>query len=174
MEFDDHIKSELVRLCHGKSDSAQPDGIVVSYEVQCADNAESVANKAKRVLTVIDEYSLRTSWPDRMVWVAALPDWFVAACKPELSDEESRQHLQWWDSLDEAKKQEYGKQHRPWSLENWLFWFAPEQRSWFLWEMNVNSDKELLLSIVVQDLPFASGALEWLLRAAGGMTMDEV
>lgn len=174
MEFDDRIMAELHRLKHGNNPVAQPNGILVSYDVQCADDAESVAMKVKSVLIVVDEYSLRTSWPSRQEWASALPEWFVAACKPESSDEESRQHLEWWDNLDEAEKQRYGKQHRPWSLENWIFWFVPVQRSWFWWETKAKSGDGLLMSIVVDSHPFASGALEWLLRAAGAKTMDEL
>src|SRR5947209_1699410 len=98
MDFDDRLVAELHRLKHGVDPDAQPDGLLVSYNVRCNGDGPSVVSKAKEVLVAVDEHTLRDTWPSRDEWVSFLPAWFVTACKPELTPEQSSQHLEWWDS----------------------------------------------------------------------------
>jgi hypothetical protein len=173
MDFDDRIVAELNRLRQGVTPGAEPRDLLVSYNVRCMVDSLVVVSKAKEVMTAVDEHSLGDTWPSRDEWASILPTWFVAVCKPELTPEQSRQHLEWWDSLNEAQKVTYAEQPRPWSLANWVFWFTPAHRSWFWWDVRVKNCDVFDLLIEVEGHPFASGALGWLLRASGAQLVEE-
>jgi hypothetical protein len=59
-----------------------------------------------------------------------------------------------------------GHDDDPWTAMDWLYWFEPEQRSWWWWDARATEDA-FEIRVAVEDYPFGIGALRWLLKAAG-------
>jgi len=60
-----------------------------------------------------------------------------------------------------------------WSLLNWLHWMQPEERPWVWWDGRVETDSQARISVIVEGWPYPRGALDWLIRAAGALGVDE-
>jgi hypothetical protein len=95
----------------------------------------------------------------------------VEACAPEVSQEEAERELARRRRLSWKARAELEARAR-WSLDNWLYWFEPPQRSWEWWDGRVEGADRVRISLVVDGFPFAWGALGWLLRAAGAVSVD--
>lgn len=102
-----------------------------------------------------------------------LPAWFVAGCAPEQSVEEAQEWLNWWRRLDDDGRAK-AERERPWSVADWLFWLAPDERQWYWWDAVVDDDHSARIFVEVAGWPAALGALGWLLRVAGATTVEEV
>lgn len=137
----------------------------------CPGRAGEALAKIRDALISVDLNSLRDPWPSREEWSSLLPSWFVDACAPEFTDEESTRWLKWWDGLDENQKRWEAGRPAPWSLGDWVYWFTPEMRTWHWWEGEILDESNFHLSIMLQEP--ATGALDWLVRAAGATLMEE-
>lgn len=175
MDYEEElVRGELKRLTHGLEFDACPPGFgLVDYNIRCPGRMEEAAAKIRDAMISIALNSLRDSWPDREEWSALLPGWFVDACAPERSEEESKRWLKWWDGLDWDQKQREAQRPKPWSLEGWLHWFSPEMRTWYWWRGEILDESNFRLSIMTQEWPPVVGALAWLVRAAGATMTEE-
>jgi len=99
------------------------------------------------------DHSNPTGW-----WQQQLPAWFVSQCAREKNPEESKKWLEWWLTLSHEERLIEMKK-APWSLKNWLFWFAPVNRTWFWWNSEIANAHTLLIHICVVETPGAVGAL---------------
>ena len=77
------------------------------------------------------------------------PDWFVAACAPEQTPEELQRWLRWWRELPPAEKSR-AEAEQPWSLDDWVHWMQPDERTWFWWDARVEDERR---AVVVVDVP---------------------
>lgn len=80
-----------------------------------------------------------------------MPEWFVAACSPERTAEKTS-----------------------WTLADWLYWMEPDERQWFWWDARIDGEGATTVLVEVPRWPSATGALEWLLRAAGASSVKVV
>jgi len=164
-------KIELKRLLEGVAPGERPRGVgLVVFEAQCASSANEVHEKVREVLQVVLSQS-GDHWPTLSTWKELLPSWFVVACAPEKTLEDQERWLQWFKNLP-SDEQSLVQNQAPWTLAGWLYWLQPENRSWFWWNGSVVSDDILRVEVEVDSSPFASGALEWILRAAGATGVD--
>jgi hypothetical protein len=139
---------ELVRLGHvGAADELPGSTGLLRYVVEAPDPAGVIA-RVTEVLRVVLERSGQT-WPSLDEWRRVLPGWFVAGFAPERS----------------------GQEQDGWTLEAWLYWLEPEQRSWFWWGAEHRADRVEVL-VDVDSWPYPDGALRRLLHVAGAWTVD--
>lgn len=166
------LEAELERIAHGPPPKAKPGGIgTVRFTVRCPLGSDDVLTKAKSVLRCVDKAALE-NWPSEEEWAEILPDWFVAACAPEMSRAQAEEWLASWKRLskDEQARVELEKD---WSLADWLYWMEPANREWFWWDTKSADDVDhILVAIEVDGWPFPWGALRWLFKACGASAVD--
>jgi hypothetical protein len=54
-----------------------------------------------------------------------------------------------------------------------VHWFRPGERYWYWWDAEVKDTNTIHIKVIVQDEPFPWGSLDWLLRAAGALSVEE-
>jgi hypothetical protein len=164
--FQERLANERRHLIEGPAPAEKPGGMgTVRFMVRCSGNAEQVIEKAKAVLMVVNENSAG-EWPSDDRWRELLPSWFVARCGPDLSQEQAEAETARWRALSRDEQIRWEEERR-WSLANWIYWFKPENRHWYWWDAKPLDDKVLVVAVEAHEWPFPSGALAWLLRAAG-------
>ena len=167
----DRLEDEFRRLNGGVQSDEMPEGLgTVRFVVECPGNAAEVADHAKQVLLVVNQNS-RSAWPTESEWFNLLPDWFVAACAPEMTQGEAEDYLTWWKSLPDDEQVRVKKEQR-WSVQDWLYWLHPDERAWYWWDALDVDANALIVAVVIYDWPFPWDALEWLLRSAGATRVD--
>ena len=152
---------ELRRIDAGPVPGEAVDGFLVHVAVGTPRPPETLC-RVRDVLRVVLSYLGTSSGED---WARLLPAWFVSACSPELTPAEAEAALARWRADPVAHDAD------PWSLSGWLYWFEPENRSWWWWDGQIEGDDRLGITIVVEGHPFADGALRWLLLAAGAASV---
>lgn len=166
------VEDELRRLRHGPRQDEKPTFLPVDYTVRCGGEAELVLLRARQVLEIVLQASLR-SWPSLKEWRSLLPKWFVDASSRERSAEEADEWEAWWSTLsrEEQIRAELGVK---WSLGEFLASFSPEGERWWRWWDGVVGDQGTLnITVPAPDLPLAWDELHWLLHAAGANEVYE-
>lgn len=121
------------------------DGFVIEYITTCRPGCgEVILNEAKNILLLINKNTF-PKWPDLDGWLSILPRYFIDS----FSDDD-------------------------WIFENWIYWFEPENRFWFLWSLEPVDDTHLKISILVHEHPFLSEALEVLFMKLGTDELEEI
>lgn len=157
---------ELRHLDIGPRPGEQAGGVgTVMVVAGCRGDADSVAERAREALRAVLMHA-GPPWPSLAEWQRLLPSWFVKSSAAERSREESERWLTWWRSLPPAERAKASRARR-WTLANWLYWFQPEERQWFWWDMVIENSDTLRVVVEVSSWPAPLGALEWMLRAAG-------
>lgn len=164
------LEREIARLSASPPEWEKPSNLgVVRFIAACPGNSWEVIANAKKALSVVSSESL-DRWPATDRWEKILPDWFVKKCAPEMSPEEAERWLTRWQSLS-ADEQEKEEKVKRWTLPDWLYWLEPQRRDWFWWDATERDRNTVILAVEVIDWPFPWGALSWLLRASGAMTV---
>ena len=141
-------QEELVRLGQVGAAGELPGSTgLLRYVVEAPDPAVVIA-RAADVLRVVLERSDPT-WPSLDEWRRVLPTWFVAGFAPETT----------------------GQGQDAWTLEAWLSWLEPDERSWFWWGAEHRGGRVEVL-VDVDSWPYPDGALHWLLHVAGASAVD--
>ena len=164
------LERERQRLLSGAY--GRPDGIgTVRFIVRTTtDRPADIVARTREVLLIVNEAS-RVVWPSAEKWRKLLPSWFVASCAPERSKQEADAWLAQWEAMSWEEKQRVERDKR-WSLQNWLYCFQPEERTWYWWDAANIDDGSAIVAVEVESWPFPWGELSWLLRAAGAETVD--
>lgn len=165
-------RTDEIRHLHvGSELGEKPKGIgVVQFVASCPGNAEVVLHKCREVLEIVLNQD-PDNWPTDDNWYLLLPEWFVSASSKKTLEEEE-QWLKWWQKLS-WKEQVRASKEKQWSVDNWIYWFQPDERTWFWWDATIESPKKIKVKVEVKELPFASGSLNWLFRAAGATSLEE-
>lgn len=164
--FQERLANEHRHLIEGPLPDEKPGGMrTVRFIAWCRGNAQQVIESSKVVLMIVNENSAG-EWPNDDKWRELLPSWFVARCGPELSQEQAEAEMARWRTLT-REEQVREEESELWSLSNWIYWFKPENRYWYWWDARPLDDKTLVVAVEAHEWPFPSGALVWLLRAAG-------
>ncbi|MFF0266904.1 hypothetical protein [Kribbella sp. NPDC004536] len=159
---------ELQRLRQSSSDAANKASIQLSAE--SADSAE-LLSRCTEVLEVVLQRP-EPAWPDLSVWQRVLPAWFVQACAPERTAEEAQADLIRWRTLSPAEQKCADEESR-WSLSDWLWWLEPDNRTWYWLGADLIGRHQLLIYLETDGDPSPTGAIHWLLKAAGAARVDE-
>jgi hypothetical protein len=168
--FQERIANERRHLLDGPAPDEKPGGLgTVRFLGWCSGSAEQIIERAKAVLTVVNQHSAG-EWPTDQTWRELLPAWFVARCGPELSQEEAEAEMARRKKLPPEEQKRAAEEG--WSLLNWIYWFQPENRYWYWWDAKPLDDKVLVVVVEAHEWPFPSGALAWLLRAAGAERVE--
>lgn len=165
---------EAQRLKTSPEPGARPGALgTVQFTAACAGDAPQVLQRARDILAIINARTLAT-WPTSGEWRALLPQWFLSACAPSKTKEESDRFMAWWRTLP-PEEQARVEREEAWSLDAWLYWMTPENRSWTWWDARAFNRDSLIIAVEVKDWPFPWGALRWLFRAAGAenLTADD-
>jgi hypothetical protein len=159
-------RDELERIQWGPEPGQALGGLgSVRIVTHCQAGAENVLNRAKRVLEIMCAGApVSSASPEQ--WSRRLPEWFVKQLAPEPSDAEVAKYL----SLPYEERMK--AKDDPWTLSAWLYWFQPENRYWFWWDGVAADEKTLIVAIEVTEWPFPWGALKWLLKAAGAISVE--
>ena len=159
------MRDEAQRLRLGPEPSQKPGEIGTAIiNVKCSKGAESVLGKVKEVLTIVlNQYAV---WPSLAEWKRTLPMWFVHACRAEITKEEADREQKQSRSLSPQARARY-ESTIGWSLEDWLYWFEPQNRHWFWWNASIEDPTTIRLEIEISEWPFPWDDLRWLLRCAG-------
>jgi hypothetical protein len=170
-EFVQRLDAELQRLTGDSTNGTQPLGLgTVRFRAQCPGNTELVLERSKSILIQVNRLS-RSDWPTYEQWTQSLPSWFLVRCQPEKNSAEAAKWLKTWRELPQ-EEQDYVRRECPWSVSGWVYWFQPDNRTWYWWDAIKNDQHNMTISVAVYDWPFAWGALSWLLRAAGARSVD--
>lgn len=149
-----------------------PSGVgTTTVLAHCRGDADSVAERARDVLRAVLAHA-GPPWPALADWRNLLPNWFVDSAAPERSQEEAQRWLVWWRSLPPDKRAKAAREEI-WTLANWLYWLEPEERQWFWWDALVENPQTLRVTVEIRGWPVPLGTLNWLLRAAGAVQVDE-
>jgi hypothetical protein len=144
---DSHLRLELAHLSDGATADSAHVGLGPFAFRFAAPHPGEVLGRAKAVLSVAITAMLEGWDPAEDVVPAGIPVWFSEACAPEDTATEDR-----------------------WSLMAWLRWCDPDERQWFWWDARVVAPGVGEVLVETTGAPFPSGALRWLLTAAGGCT----
>ena len=126
-----------------------------------------IIGRAEDVLMTVDRQVAR-GWPAAAKWREVLPEWFVNACAPEMTESESEAWLKRWDGMSEEERA-IEESSKSWSLLDWIYWMHPEHRTWFWQGTDASSGR---VRVACDSWPFPSGYLFWLLKAAGAERME--
>ena len=165
------VQDELRRIRSGPahSEAAVGAGAFVLRGI-CPGNAAEVSGRIREVLhTVIGSIAHK---PTEGEWLDRLPHWLKREFVPAMSQAEAAQWLARWESMT-AREKAAEDHNAHWALEDWLYWFEPEQRHWEFWDCRAISEDLVRLSITPEDWPFAHAALDWLIRVAGATKVFE-
>jgi len=167
---------EGVRIFRGPE--GEPDGLLRRFLGDTGSESDFALQRCKDLLIAVTHWipAPGERQPTLDDWRARLPDWFVAACAPELTEAEAAEEMKAWRALDTEGKALYEAEH-PWTLANWLAWFAWDsdvQRSWRWWDGGVIDDARFWIDVEVLNDPGAVGSLLWMMRAAGARPVVEV
>jgi hypothetical protein len=169
--LDDRFEQERWRLRVSPSPDSKPGGLgTVQFTARCSGNAAQVLARAKEILTVISE-SCTVPWPSVAEWQKRLPRWFLDRCAPAMTEEQAEKWLAAWRKLPPAERDRAEKE-KPWSLEGWLYWMEPGNRSWTWWDGCDQDTNALALAIEVVDWPFPWGSFRWLIIASGAESIE--
>jgi hypothetical protein len=171
-----HMTNEFNRLQDNAfSNQLNSDLDIVPYLVLCHKNIDRVLEKSKEVLLIVDQTLLNQKQDLKVAeWSLLLPTWFVEKCKPEKTEKEYLEYLEWWDNLTNEEKIEQGKLPRTWSLSSWLYYLDVERRSWYWWNFKILDTERAIVYLETRGHPFPSGAFDWLLRASGAYKVEEI
>lgn len=121
--------------------------------------------KAKDLMRIVSGVDAE-SWRVYDKTVDKLPQWFIDACRPEMTKEEADNELERWRRLSEEEKAVYDHKIQ-WSALNWLHAMQPSEREWYWVGAKVLSEKEALVIIKISESPAPLGSLSWLFNASG-------
>lgn len=168
---DDRMIREAARLENSPAEGTKPGGLgTVQFTADCPGNATEVLRRAKEVMQIVSERTLSV-WPSNEQWTSVLPGWFLSACAPPKTKEESDKFMVWWRSLP-REQQARAEREEAWSLEAWLHWMNPRNRVWTWWDARVINTNTVIVAIEVTDWPFPWGAVRWLFRTAGARHLE--
>lgn len=168
------LENELVRLRGGRTDSPS-NRIMMRIPIRCESaSAQQVLTLITDVLKIVLAQGTESDWPELNYWKDLLPRWFIEQCAQEQSPEEAKRWLEWWHSLSPAE-QVAAESNAPWSLADWLHWFQPggDGRQWIWWDGEATTENDLSVVLAAESWPTARGAFDWLVRAAGGVPLEE-
>ena len=156
---------EIRRLSFGLSDNESSELFKTEIIARCSGNSSEVLEKTKEVLKIVINCEL--SFDDPVDdWEAVLPKWFVDACSPEISKEEAEELIKTGQGFETLSNM--------WTVSGFIYWFRPDQRSWYWWDGVTKDLNTLKIYLLVNGFPFAWGALEFLLKAAGVNSVEQV
>lgn len=159
------IADELRHLGSGPHPGQRPGGIgLVTLRATATDPAATL-DRTKEVLRTVltpGEHGWRTAEE----WADELPCWFVDRCAPESPAGQRSEWLTWWRNLDPSGRSE-AAERQAWSLDDWLFWLQPEERTWYWWDSRIAGPRAVEIILDVPGWPAPTGALSWLLKTAG-------
>lgn len=160
----------------------------VQLEIERLDASTPVANRASNAATVrfvasgavsafdaveLAKVVMRTCVPlssseldDLELLRAKLPSAFVAAFDPEPTPLEAQKYLDEWRAASDSARVAMEKSKR-WSLLSWSHWMKPQNRTWWWWGAMVIREDCAVISVVVDEWPFAIDALRVLLVSCG-------
>lgn len=162
------MNDERRRVDDGPQPGETPDQLGLGAVRFRADrSAEDVIAKARQVMHAIVAMSDESF--DSGKARSVVPTWFVNASADDTPEGRER-WLSHWRTLDPDHKAR-AEQERPWALDDWLYWMSPNEREWTWWDARVESDGTGTVIVQVNDWPTATGALVWLLRAAGAASV---
>lgn len=162
------MTDELDRLKAGPSSQEAPHAFVVRFQARHDAPRAALGRMRDLLVSAVPHMAVG----DRQAAIEAAPAWFREACRPEWTPEDLQEEMRRRRSLsleDHAAAERTSR----WSLTNWLAWLDPEQRSWWWWDGRVEADDRLVVEVLVEGHPFASGALLWMLRAVGCTEITE-
>lgn len=150
------------------------EGPAETFRIECDTDARQVIERVKEVLLAYDAAILGQQPTDSSEISRCLPEWFRDKAAPEKTEEQSAEHLLWWNRPSNKEREAYALLPRPWSLTAWLYQMDPERRQWFWLDASVDPMRPTaaMIEIAADDWPYAIGALKWLLRSAGAVEIS--
>ena len=167
------LKRELHYLNNGAEQGEKPQGLgTVEFTITCNNNSAEVLIKAHALMTDLLKIAIENwPWPDDDFWTDNLPDWFVKRCAKDITEEEAEALMQERRLLPWEERRKLAQSDK-WSLSNWIYWFHPDNRYWHWWHAGILDKNTILLYVEVYEWPYPWGALSWLFRAAGAISVD--
>jgi len=155
--------AELERLLLNSFPTSEPYGLLVEVTAVTDFRSLEVLDRIKELLRRIIDCEL--SFDDELAdWKALMPAWFLGELYPPLSTSDAKRLLQSPGGFDRLSDH--------WTLDGFLHWFRPENRSWYWWYGEIESQSKVRIFIEVDGYPFAWGALKFLVKAAGAQEVS--
>ena len=161
------MHQDEVRRLHEEVKDPFPTGkLRVRFVALCNGDAQTVLDRCKQVLNVVLQANIE-DWPSTDAWRSRLPEWFVEQSAEEISQAEAERRLQL------SMKERMSLSQR-WSVSAFVHWFQPVERYWYWWDAEVKDANIIQVEVIAEDEPFPWGSLDWLLRAAGALSVEEL
>lgn len=159
-------QDEIRRLREGAEDPLPRDKYLVSFIARCNGRAVEALERCKQVLSLVLQPDA-DDWPSIDEWRTRLPEWFVENSAEEITQEEAERRLQ-------LPLEERLKLSQRWSVSAFVHWFQPSERYWYWWDAKIDNANTLRVWVIADDEPFPWGALDWLLRASGALSVEQL
>ncbi len=170
------FQEELRRLNGGPAGASARASIVLAVTPASGGTCQVLDERIREVLRAVVKLRLDGVWTgEESGGKSSLPEWFVRGCRPEMSELEMAAWLDGWRRADPHRRSVMERE-KGWTVGAWLHWFAPgpDERQWSFGWSRCRSDGVLEVGLDAEDNGVATGALEWLLRAAGGASISEL
>lgn len=135
-------------------------------------STRDVLLKVKGLLNALHALEFQDWDSDKKV-VFAIPNWFADFCVTPHSDAEMKSWLAQWRALT-GEKQLAFEEKKGWSLQDWLYWMHPRNRTWYVVSAVDGLELRSKLVVAVSSWPTPLGAAKWMLRAAGAAAIEIV
>jgi hypothetical protein len=159
-------QDEIRRIHEGTKESPPKGKIIANFVARCNGDAPIVLDRCKQVLGLVLQPDTG-DWPSTDAWRSLLPEWFVEKSSEEISQEEAERRLR-------LPMEERIRLSQRWSVSAFVHWFQPSERYWYWWDAVVKDANTLQIKVIVEDEPFPWGSLDWLLRASGALSVEEL
>ena len=159
-------QEEIRRLHEGAKEPSQRGKIIANFVVRCNGDAPVVLDRCKQVLGLVVQQDTE-AWPSTDAWRSLLPEWFIERSAEEISQVEAERRLH-------LPMEERIRLSQRWSVSAFVHWFQPNERYWRWWDAVVKDANTLQIKVIVDEEPFPWGSLEWLLRASGALSVEEL
>jgi hypothetical protein len=159
-------QEEINRLHKGTKEPPPRGKMIANFIARCNGDATVVLDRCKQVLGLVLQPDTE-DWPSTDAWRSILPEWFIEKSAEEISQEEAERQLH-------LPMEERIRLSQRWSVSAFVHWFQASERYWYWWDAVVMDANTLQIEVIVDDLPFPWGGLEWLLKASGALSVEEV
>jgi hypothetical protein len=170
-----NYKIELERLAGKNTGFSNVDNLgIIRFKICVHNNKIECLPNLLTILRIIDEkILLMKDFPTIDEWYKIFPPNFINKFAKEMTKEEAMNWMKNWQSLSLQEKMQEEKK-RQWTFSNWIYWFEPDNRKWFLFSHTEINKKEFWLDIMITEVPTPLDALRWMLEAFNFTIQEEI
>lgn len=170
-------EQEIARLSALHERESKPtDSLILRITGSCPGNAAEIADRVRSVLVTV-LVNLESSCPSTDEWEKRIPGWLRDSFIDKSTHEKNVSRTKAWLSrtLEEriaSSDRSEDSNKDQWFLPNWIYWFEAENRLWEFWQCYAPNPFEVRLEVLIDEIPVAHSALDWLISVAGARDIE--